>query len=251
MIALLQFTISILVKVKNKTKSWKSVVSLDGVDFMKPVSSMNEERRLLGAVSTGMKIFAIGGLKESKPLETVEIYDPIRDSWQSGPSLNTARHSFGATIVNNVIFAVGGHSEKGTIQSVEMLDPREGRWIQLGSLSWSRAGLACCPTDHNLFAVGGHNGRSVLGSAEILDLRKGIVLDSLTMNEPRSYGSAVLVGDNIYVLGGVQTMDTDFEPQFSKPEIYNVLSNVSTPVSSSNQLSLVFQSASSISCCLY
>lgn len=224
---------------------------IDGSDIVKPVTLMNEARSFLGAVSAGMKIFAIGGRKETGPTETVEIYDPLRDTWQMGPSLNSARHSFGATVVNNIIYAVGGQSEKGTIQSVEMLDPREGRWIQLGSLSWSRAGLACCPTDHHLFAVGGHNGRSVLGTAEILDLRKGIVLESLTMIEPRQYGSAMLIGDNILILGGVQGLDTEVRPHFSRPEIYNTLCSTSTIVSSTEQLSLVFHAASSVSSCLY
>ena len=220
-------------------------------DIVKSLAPMQTTRSFLGAVSVGMKIFAIGGSKDTGPMETVEIYDPIRDCWQMGPSLNSARHSFGATVVNNIIYAVGGHSERGTIQSVEMLDSREGRWIQLGSLSWSKAGLACCPAEYQLFAVGGHNGRSVLATAEILDLRKGIVMESLTMTEPRQYGTATLIGDSVYILGGVQTIDADTAPQFSRPEIYNTLSNTTSIGPLSEQLSLVFHSTCCVSCSLY
>jgi len=190
-------------------------------------------------------------MQDGVPTDTVEIYDPITDYWQVGPSLNAARHSFGTTLVNNTIYVVGGHSEKGIIQSVERLDPREGRWIQIGSLSWPRAGLACCPLEQHLFVVGGQNGKSVLATAEILDLRKGIVLESLSMNEQRQYGSAILVGDLIYILGGIKSFDLQESPQFSRPETYNTVTNSSSIASQTDQLSVVFHSACSVSCSLY
>eukprot|EP00210_Caulerpa_lentillifera_P004078 g3891.t1 len=220
---------------------------------IKLLAPMKLGRCLFGSVSSGMKIFAIGGMTEQGPTDTVEIYDPILDSWMTGPSLNSAKHSLGTAVVNSIIYTVGGQSEKGAVQTVEMLDPREGKWIQIGSLSWSRAGLACCPVFNHLFAVGGHNGRSVLSSGEILDLRKGIVNESLTMIEPRQYGVALPIESSVYLVGGLQTLDSDNNSKFSRPEIFNTMLSSSNLVSNipEEQLSMVFHSACAIPHCLY
>eukprot|EP00210_Caulerpa_lentillifera_P000279 g272.t1 len=219
----------------------------------KELASMNIGRCLFGSVSAGMKIFAIGGNTEQGPTNTVEIYDPILDTWTVGPSLNTAKHSLGTAVVNNMIYAVGGQSEKGALQTVEMLDPREGKWIQIGSLSWSRAGLTCCPVANHLFAAGGHNGKTVVSSGEILDLRKGIVNESLTLIEPRQYGVALSIENSVYLFGGLQSSDLENGLKYSRPEIFNTKLSTSVLWSevSEEQLSLVFHSACAIPRCLY
>lgn len=220
---------------------------------IKELTSMNTERCLFGAATSGMKIFAIGGNTEQGPTDTVEIYDPIVDSWSLGPSLNSAKHSLGTTVVNNVIYTVGGQSEKGALQTVEMLDPRQGKWIQIGSLSWSRAGLACCPIGNHLFAAGGHNGKTVVNSGEVLDLRKGIVNQSLTLIEARQYGVALLIGNSVYLIGGLESSDLENGLKFSRPEIFNTVSGNSEVwnEASEEQLALVFHSACAIPRCLY
>lgn len=220
---------------------------------LKSLAPMKQGRCLFGSVSSGMKIFAIGGLTEQGPTNTVEIYDPILDSWFPGPCLNHAKHSLGTAVVNSIVYSVGGQSEKGALQTVEMLDPREGKWIQIGSLSWSRSGLACCPVFNHLFAVGGQNGRSVLSSGEILDLRKGIVNESLTMIEPRQYGVAIPIENSVYLIGGLQTLESDNNSKFSKPEVFNTMLSTSSLVSHipEEQLSMVFHCACAIPHCLY
>ena len=80
---------------------WEPCVD-SGAATVNSLAPMNDPRCFFGAVAAGMKIFSIGGKGESGPLDTVEIYDPIRDCWTAGPSLNTARHSFGSTVVNNL-----------------------------------------------------------------------------------------------------------------------------------------------------
>lgn len=224
-----------------------------GDEGLKSLAPMKQGRCLFGSVSSGMKIFAIGGLTEQGPTNTVEIYDPILDSWIPGPCLNHAKHSLGTAVVNSIIYSVGGQSEKGALQTVEMLDPREGKWIQIGSLSWSRSGLACCPVFNHLFAVGGQNGRSVLSSGEILDLRKGIVNESLTMIEPRQYGVAVPIENSVYLIGGLQNLESDNNSKFSKPEVFNTMLSTSSLVSNipEEQLSMVFHCACAIPHCLY
>ena len=44
-------------------------------------------------------------------LATVEIYEPLTDTWTESPEMPTARVFLGAGTVNNKIYAVGGVAE--------------------------------------------------------------------------------------------------------------------------------------------
>jgi len=80
-----------------------------------------------GVVTVEDSIYLIGGnfgyIYEA--FKTVEIYDPITDSWTTGPDLNTGRYQFSAVYLPSEkrIYAVGGRDENATsLSSVEMLD---------------------------------------------------------------------------------------------------------------------------------
>ena len=51
---------------------------------------------------------------------TLQVYDPVTDSWTSGPSLNLQRSFPAGTDVGNTAVAVGGYDGSNTITSVEI-----------------------------------------------------------------------------------------------------------------------------------
>ena len=55
--------------------------------------------------------------------DALEIYDPVTDSWSSGPSLNLQRSFPAGTHVGNTAVAVGGYDGIDTIASVEINVP--------------------------------------------------------------------------------------------------------------------------------
>ncbi len=51
---------------------------------------------------------------------TTQIYDPVSNTWTSGPSLNTARSFVGGTAAGNYLVAVGGYDGSTSLSSVEV-----------------------------------------------------------------------------------------------------------------------------------
>jgi len=77
------------------------------------------------AVTVGDKIYLIGGnlgyIYEA--YTTVEIYDPVSQTWEVGPELNVGRYQFGGSHVNGRIYAIGGRDENAqALSSVEILE---------------------------------------------------------------------------------------------------------------------------------
>lgn len=79
------------------------------------------------AVTVSDEIYLIGGSPGSiyTAYKTVEILDPIAETWTTGPDLTTGRYQFGAVYLNasQKIYAVGGRDENAqSLASVEILE---------------------------------------------------------------------------------------------------------------------------------
>jgi len=55
-------------------------------------------------------------------LAVSEIYDPLTNSWQAGPTLQASRVLLGSTVVGNRVLAIGGLGDNGDLSSVEGAD---------------------------------------------------------------------------------------------------------------------------------
>ena len=53
-------------------------------------------------------IWAVGGFNGSLRVRAVEKYDPIEDSWTSGPVMEARRSTLGAAVLKGQLYAVGG-----------------------------------------------------------------------------------------------------------------------------------------------
>jgi len=72
---------------------------------------MPTARYLLGTSVVGGKIYAIGGWKHSAtgPLySAVEVYDPMTDTWKSGPDLPVPTAGLSTSVVDEKIYVIGG-----------------------------------------------------------------------------------------------------------------------------------------------
>ena len=59
------------------------------------------------AVINGL-VYAVGGFNGSLRVRTVDIYDPIKDTWSAVASMEARRSTLGAAVLNGLIYAVGG-----------------------------------------------------------------------------------------------------------------------------------------------
>src|SRR4030095_1365512 len=60
------------------------------------------------------------GVQRPDTTRILQVYDPLSDSWTSGPSLNLQRSFVAGAAVGNTAVAVGGYDGFGTITSVEI-----------------------------------------------------------------------------------------------------------------------------------
>jgi kelch-like protein 2/3 len=59
------------------------------------------------AVINGL-VYAVGGFNGSLRVRTVDIYNPLDDTWASVTSMEARRSTLGAAVLNGLIYAVGG-----------------------------------------------------------------------------------------------------------------------------------------------
>jgi N-acetylneuraminic acid mutarotase len=100
-------------------------------------------RERFAAVEVSGKVYAVGGLVPDtgvnpvwvKPTATVEVYDPVANSWTAKASMPTARSSLRATAVNGLIYAIGGDGVSANgLLTVEAYNPATNAWATKASL---------------------------------------------------------------------------------------------------------------------
>jgi hypothetical protein len=77
------------------------------------------------AVTVGNRIYLIGGNFGNiyEAFKTVEIYDPVSETWTAGPELNVGRYQFGGEYANGRLYAIGGRDANAqALSSVEVLE---------------------------------------------------------------------------------------------------------------------------------
>ena len=106
------------------------------------------------------KIYAFGGLQgtEAAPTRTAEVYDPVKDEWESIPPMFTANHSAGAASLGGKIFVVGG---VGTgegygyrmLYSGECYDPTMKIWTRIPDKTDFSGGCEALAIDGAIFVA--------------------------------------------------------------------------------------------------
>ena len=193
---------------------------------------------LAAAVGQDGLIYVMGGEPSGglSALATLEIYDPVRDAWSTGPSLPTARTNLAAATGNDGhIYAIGGIDATGTniYATVEAYDPVAQVWSTTASLSAGRFDLsAVTGPDGAIYALGGSCFATPCPSAEALsagDAGWGTVppLPSVVSRAGASIGA----DGQLYLIGGqsglqlsalVQTFDTTTQSWTSPQSALNV-----------------------------
>ena len=162
-------------------------------------------------------IVVLGGrTKGNSTTDSVIVWDSSTKQWRQGPSLNEKRHYLAAETCNGKVYAIGGWNGGHVLDTIESIDvasllanteSSNRHWNTLSCrLSTSKHGCAAVVVhDRYIVIMGGDNGSKFLSTVEVLDtLQKKIVpLSGLTMNSPRCYFGAAVVGNSIYAVGGI------------------------------------------------
>merc|ERR1719401_2713873 len=96
---------------------------------------MSVGRIRAAAISCGDYLYVIGGLDGSRPLNSMERYDPRTRTWQTLPPMQRARYSCAVTVQGHRIFVFGGElADAATQATVEVYDTQLGTWEFLPSV---------------------------------------------------------------------------------------------------------------------
>src|SRR5262249_16099423 len=102
-------------------------------------------------------ILAIGGYGTAgkvlvKPLDIVEAYDPVDDSWTARAKLPLARGFMGAVQVAGAVYTFGGRTPEAP---VERYLPSQDRWETIAPIPEPRQRLWIAEVSGDVYLIGG------------------------------------------------------------------------------------------------
>ena len=170
------------------------------------------------------KIFAIGGeqlkkikqgkgwVYEFKKLPTVEMYDPLTDTWTQKTDMPTVRSYLSTSVMDGKIYAIGGMSnsnEQGRLETVEMYDPLTDTWAKAREITHPRSCAAISVVNGEIYAIGGRGWSGIqnkpdpyLSSVEVFNLKTNQWQERTKMPAPKTSHTANVIDGKIYVIGG-------------------------------------------------
>lgn len=137
--------------------SWKVLDSVEWFEW--PGNKWRHLSPLLGdrmgadaTVLDGQPIVIGGYSKMSGYLSSVEMYDPLIDSWTFIAPMRAKRSYLGVVSLGEAVYSIGGFGgERGNsddwLTSVESLEPQRGEWLPVAPLSQPRAYLGTVQKD--------------------------------------------------------------------------------------------------------
>ena len=187
------------------------------------------------------KIYAIGGSKikkiqmprgfrsQGEELATVEMYDPVTDTWTQKTDMPTPKKTM-TCVVDGKIYAVGGWlntNEQPQLETVVVYDPATDTWTKAQSMNSARCSAAIDVVNGKIYAIGGL-GRSqiegqldvYLSSVEVFNPKTNRWRERIEMSAPKALHTASVIDGKIYVIGGYFAKDNDFK-KLSTIEIYD------------------------------
>ena len=187
------------------------------------------------------KIYAIGGSQmktiqaprgfssESEEVATVEMYDPVTDTWTQKADMPTSKKTM-TCVVDGKIYAVGGWlttHEKPHLETVEVYDPATDTWAKAQSMNCARCSAAIGVVNGEIYAIGGLSSSPIqeqsdlyLSSVEVFNPKTNQWQEGTEMAAPKALHSASVIDGKIYVIGGYLREDGEFK-KLSTIEIYD------------------------------
>ena len=223
-------------------------LSASTVEMYDPESDTWERKSDMPTARSGVsvsvadgKIYAIGGTKtkkiqvprgfsfESEELATVEMYDPVTDTWTQKADMLTPKKTM-TCVVDGKIYAIGGWlttNEKPHLETVEVYDPATDTWTKAQSMNCARCSAAIGVVNGEIYAIGGLGSSPIqeqsdlyLSNVEVFNPKTNQWQERTEMSAPKALHTASVIDGKIYVIGGYLRENTEFK-KLSTIEIYD------------------------------
>lgn len=184
------------------------------------------------------KIYVIGGVSGVgfifEELATIEVYDPVSDTWTEKTPMPTARTDLASVVLDGKIYVIGGiigWPPEEFYNTIEMYDPETDEWTTLipedGFIP--RWGLSACALNGKIYAMGGADGFSApvygLTTVQEYDPVGNKWFSRSDMPTGRFYFASAGVNGWIYAIGGTDVATNDFTGAIETVEAYNPLTD--------------------------
>lgn len=202
--------------------------------------------RITSTAVVNGKIYAIGGEKIHKrrigpgwgyditELATVEMYDPVTDTWTQKADMPTLRGA-GTCVVDGKIYVIGGTAfdnvqkkKPWRLDTVEVYDPATDTWAKARKMNHARSGAAISVVDGKIYVMGGTGWPNIpnhpgpfLSSIEAYNPKTNQWREIGDMPDAKSSHTASVINGKIYVIGGFFRGQGIDMKEFKTIEIYH------------------------------
>ncbi|KAL4007200.1 hypothetical protein ACER0C_001052 [Sarotherodon galilaeus] len=181
------------------------------------------------------RLYVFGGKKYygiDDTLNNVCRYDPCENSWEYLAEMQEKRSSFSVVVLNEKIYAIGGHGDTDPIDSVERYCPSTNSWNFTSPLDLPLSGHVAKVSQGQIFITGGGNNDYLCVASLFLYHPETGSTYLANMASPRAHHCMEILGECLYVAGGVTTDDTTTIVDLLSCEVYSPVANCWTAFAS-------------------
>lgn len=171
-------------------------------------SEMPNERGWHSSIVLDGKIYIIGGCDTpggpsmGKEILTVDVYDPVADSWSQKGNIPDRIGAGFTSLVDRKIYVFGGY---WGLNKIREYDPTSDTCIEKTDMPTGRCGLSTSLVDRNIYAIGGHPGSSPYTALATVEAYNPLT-DTWQIKSDMLIGrcgvSTSVVNGKIYAFGG-------------------------------------------------
>ncbi len=173
------------------------------VNTWSTAASMPTTRFGLAAVTVDGKIYAIGGTSSfhdrtgsyGKAINTVEVYDPVTNTWSTAVFMPKAGSDLAAVTVNEKIYVIGD-------RRLDVFDLTTSSWSTAAPMPSARSSRAVASVNGKIFAIGGCSRFDPVNTVEVYDPATNTWSTAAPMPSPRCSFAVATVNGKIYAIGG-------------------------------------------------
>ena len=197
-----------------KTDTWQRKADMPTKRSGVAVSVVEGKIYAIGGESMKKKPWHKGWRYEAKGLPTVEMYDPVTDTWTQRADMPTPRKTR-TCVVDGKIYAIGGLAvgptvrKQGPLDTVEVYDPARDIWTSASSMNHARYWAALSVVNGEIYATGGTGPSATvrepdpyLSSVEVFNPKTDQWRERREMVTAKAGHSANFIKGKIYVIGG-------------------------------------------------
>lgn len=166
------------------------------------IPTMTSGRCAVGTADFQGKLLVCGGYDRGECLRTVELYDPLKNSWAKLESMKVPRGRFDIAVLDNEVYAIGGSDGTKELNSVEVYSTATAGWKLSPSMSICRSNCGVCCLNGSIFVIGGWNGQRGLTHCEVYEPKTQLWMNIAPLLIGRYQAGVGTMNGEVYAVGG-------------------------------------------------